>query len=390
MKNIFIIASIFSIFMASCSKEKETSTEDLIASKNLKQIRTVKSELEKQKIEISKKIKLLNSVIEKLDTLKRNPLVTSMTLKNEVFVHYLELQGNVKTKQNVLIYPEMAGILASVFVKEGQLVSKGDVLAVIDDGGMAQQVAQLEVTTALAKTTYERQQRLWDQKIGSEIQFLQSKTNYEAQKNNLAQLKKQQAKFKITAPFDGVIDDVIKDQGTIVAPGLGSEVFRIINLDQMYIEADIPESYVTSITKGKEVQVLFPILNKTITTKIRQTGNFINPTNRTFKAEISVPNKDQKIKPNLTAKLKINDYTNSSAVMIPQSIISENALGNQYVYVIKKMKGNYGVANQVIITTGKTQGDQIQILTGVSAGDMLIVEGARSVKNGQRIEIAKS
>lgn len=390
MKNIFIIASIFSIFMASCSKEKETSTEDLIASKNLKQIRTVKSELEKQKIEISKKIKLLNSVIEKLDTLKRNPLVTSMTLKNEVFVHYLELQGNVKTKQNVLIYPEMAGILASVFVKEGQLVSKGDVLAVIDDGGMAQQVAQLEVTTALAKTTYERQQRLWDQKIGSEIQFLQSKTNYEAQKNNLAQLKKQQAKFKITAPFDGVIDDVIKDQGTIVAPGLGSEVFRIINLDQMYIEADIPESYVTSITKGKEVQVLFPILNKTITTKIRQTGNFINPTNRTFKAEISVPNKDQKIKPNLTAKLKINDYTNSSAVMIPQSIISENALGNQYVYVIKKMKGNYGVANQVIITTGKTQGDQIEILTGVSAGDMLIVEGARSVKNGQRIEIAKS
>ena len=206
----------------------------------------------------------------------------------------------------------------------------------------------------------------------------------------MAQLKKQQAKFKITAPFDGVIDDVIKDQGTIVAPGLGSEVFRIINLDQMYIEADIPESYVTSITKGKEVQVLFPILNKTITTKIRQTGNFINPTNRTFKAEISVPNKDQKIKPNLTAKLKINDYTNSSAVMIPQSIISENALGNQYVYVIKKMKGNYGVANQVIITTGKTQGDQIEILTGVSAGDMLIVEGARSVKNGQRIEIAKS
>lgn len=389
MKNIFIIASVFSIFIASCSKEKETSTEEVIASKNLKQIRIVKSELEKQKIEISKKIKLLNSVIEELDTLKRNPLVTSMTLKNEVFVHYLELQGNVKTKQNVLIYPEMAGILESVFVKEGQQVSKGDVLAIIDDGGMAQQVAQLEVTTAFAKTTYERQRRLWAQKIGSEIQFLQSKTNYEAQKNNLAQLKKQQAKFKITAPFDGEIDDVIKDQGTIVAPGLGSEVFRIINLDQMYIEADIPESYVASITKGKEVEVLFPILNKSITTNIRQTGNFINPTNRTFKVEISVPNKDQKIKPNLTAKLKINDYTNLSAILIPQSIISENAEGDQYVYVVKNVKGDYGEAKQVVVTTGKTQGNVIEILTGVSPGDMLIEEGARSIKDDQKVEIAK-
>ena len=150
------------------------------------------------------KIKSLNSVIEELDTLKKNPLVTSITLKKEVFTHYLELQGNVKTKQNILIYPETAGTLESVLVKKGQQVSKGDVLAFIDDGGMAQQVAQLEATTSLAKTTYERQQRLWEQKIGSEIQFLQSKTNYEAQKNSLAQLKKLQSKFKIKAPFSPV------------------------------------------------------------------------------------------------------------------------------------------------------------------------------------------
>jgi RND family efflux transporter MFP subunit len=390
MKNIYSILIVSAIVFASCSKEKEVSIEDVIATNNLKQIRDTKSDLDTKQIEISEKIKQLNSAIEELDTLKRNPLVTSLTIKKEVFVHYLELQGNVKTKQNVLVYPEMAGTLESVLVKEGQRVTKGDVLAIIDDGGMAQQVAQLEATTELARTTFERQKRLWDQKIGSEIQFLQSKTNYQAQKNSLAQLKKQLEKSSITAPFNGIIDDVIKDQGTVVAPGPGSEVFRIINLQNMYLEADIPESYIASIKKGKDVEVDFPIIGKMVKTTIRQTGNFINPANRTFKAEISVPNKDKSIKPNLTAKLKINDYTNPSAILIPQSIISENAEGKQYVYVIEKIKGNIGFAKQVVVTTGRTQGDVIEILSGVSSGDLLIEAGARSVKDGQKIKIAKS
>jgi len=390
MKNIYSILIVSAIVFASCSKEKEVSIEDVIATNNLKQIRDTKSDLDTKQIEISEKIKQLNSAIEELDTLKRNPLVTALTIKNEIFTHYLELQGNVKTKQNVLVYPEMAGTLESVLVKEGQRVTKGDVLAIIDDGGMAQQVAQLEATTELARTTFERQKRLWDQKIGSEIQFLQSKTNYQAQKNSLAQLKKQLEKSSITAPFNGIIDDVIKDQGTVVAPGPGSEVFRIINLQNMYLEADIPESYIASIKKGKDVEVDFPIIGKMVKTTIRQTGNFINPANRTFKAEISVPNKDKSIKPNLTAKLKINDYTNPSAILIPQSIISENAEGKQYVYVIEKIKGNIGFAKQVVVTTGRTQGDVIEILSGVSSGDLLIEAGARSVKDGQKIKIAKS
>jgi len=389
MRNIYSLLIITVFAMVSCSKEKEVSIEDVIATEDIKQIREKKTELDKQQVEVSEKIKQLNIAIEKLDTLKRNPLVTTITLENKEFIHYLELQGDVQTKQNLLIYPEMPGTLKQVFVKEGQKVSKGDILAKIDDGGIAQQVAQLEVTTELAKTTYERQKRLWDQKIGSEIQFLQAKTNYEAQKNSLAQLKKQLEKSSITAPFDGVIDDVIKEQGTVVAPGPGSEVFRIINLDNMYLEADIPETYVGSITKGKDVKVEFPVLGKMVDTKIRQTGNFINPANRTFKAEISVPNKDRSIKPNLTAKLKINDYTNLDAILIPQSIISENAEGEQYVYVVTELNGKIGIANQVVVKTGKTQGDVIEILEGVKPGDQLIKEGARSVKDGQKVEISQ-
>ena len=385
-----ILSLIIATFLfISCGEQKEISVADIIASKDLKQIRDKKAALDKQIQEISEEVKKLNTEIEKLDTLKRVPLVTAIEIKQEVFHHFLELQGNVMTKQNVLIYPEMAGILNAVFVKEGQQVVKGQALAEIDDAGMKQQVAKLEATTALAKTTYERQKRLWNEKIGSEIQFLQAKTNYEATKNQLAQLKKQIDKFIIRAPFAGVIDDVIKEQGTVVAPGVGAEIFRIVNLGNMYIEADIPESYITNITVGKDVQINFPVLNKDLTTKVRQTGNFINPANRTFKVEVGVPNNDRSIKPNLTAKLKINDYTNTEAILIPQSIISENAAGKQYVYVIQNHQNNTGIATQTVVKTGKTQGDIIEVLEGIKVGDVVIEAGARSVKDGQEVKISK-
>jgi len=377
------------ITLVSCGEKKQPTLDEVIATQDLTKIRTKKTELDKQSQEISEKIKLLIAEIDKLDTLKRVPLVTALEAKQEVFNHYLELQGDVKTKQNVLIYPEMPGTLEKVYVTRGQNVSKGQVLATIDDGGIAQQVAQLEATTALAKTTFERQKSLWEQKIGSEIQFLQTKTNYEAQKNSLAQIKKQLGKSTILAPFSGVIDDVIKEQGTVVAPGMGSEIFRIVNLNNMYIETAVPEKYISNVTKGKNVEVFLPMLSKTVNTKIRETGNFINPANRTFMIEIEIPNSDKSIKPNLTAKLKINDYTSRKAILIPQSIISENAEGQQYVYIITDLNGTKGIAKQTVVITGKTQGDVIEILEGISEGDMLIQAGARSVKNGQEVKISE-
>lgn len=388
MRTIYILL-LSTIVLISCGEKKQPTLEEVIATKDLKQIRAKKTELDKQSQEISEKIKLLIAEIDELDTLKKIPLVTVIEIKEEVFSHYLELQGDVKTKQNVLIYPEMPGTLEKVYVLRGQNVVKGQVLATIDDGGISQQVAQLEATTALAKTTFERQKSLWEQKIGSEIQFLQTKTNYEAQKNSLAQLKKQLGKSTIRAPFTGVIDEVIKDQGTVVSPGPGSEVFRIVNLNNMFVETAVPEKYISNVTKGKSVEVFLPMLDKTLNAKVRETGNFINPANRTFMIEIEVPNSDKSIKPNLTARLKINDYTNKNALLIPQSIISENAEGQQYVYVISNLKDDTGFAKQTIIKTGKTQGDVIEILEGIKSGDILIEAGARSVKDGQEVKISK-
>ncbi len=388
MKTTYITV-LLAIFFISCGGNENQSIEDIISSNELKLIRAKRSALDKEKQTIDQQIKDLNGAIERLDSLKRNPLVTALTIENKVFNHYLELQGNVKTKQNVLIYPEMPGTLEEIYVKEGQYVKKGQALGRIDDGGMAQQVAQLEATTALAKTTFERQEKLWAEKIGSEIQYLQAKTNYTTSKNQLAQLKKQLGKSVLKAPFSGVIDDVIKEQGTVVAPGPGSEIFRIVNLSNMYIEADVPETYISYISKGKEVEIEFPVLDEKVKSSVRQTGNFINPTNRTFKIEIGVPNSKKSIKPNLTAKLKINDYTNESAILIPQSIISENANGDQYVYLVTQMKDSIGIAKQIVVQTGKTQGDFIEILEGISAGDQLIEEGARSIKNGQKVKVTR-
>ncbi|MDO6744367.1 efflux RND transporter periplasmic adaptor subunit [Tenacibaculum soleae] len=386
MRKIYSVIAI-ALLLTSCGGSKKQSVEEVLASNDLTKIRTKKAALDAQVQALSGDIKILNDKISELDTTKRIPLITVIDAKQTVFNHYLELQGDVKTKQNVLVYPEMAGQLYKIYVKEGQYVKKGQILARIDDGGLSSQLAQIEAQAALASTTFERQKRLWEQKIGSEIQFLQAKTTYESQKSAVSQLKRQLSKSVITAPFSGVIDDVIKDQGTVVAPGPGSEVFRIVNLQNMYIETNVPEGYITSIKKGKSVKVEFPVLGQTIDSEIRQAGNFINPANRTFKVEIAVNNKDKSIKPNLTAKLKINDYTNKEALLIPLSIISENAKGEQYVYVVTDVKNKKGIAKQKIITTGKTQGDVVEVLEGIVIGSQVIMEGARSVQNGQQVQI---
>ena len=387
MKKIYSFFLII-LVLNSCGEKKLTSVEDLVANGNLKELNAKKKEISAKLEVISIQLKKLDDAISEKDTLQKLPLITTIIAKEEIFKHYIEIQGNVKTKQNILIYPEMPGILKTVFVKEGQRVSKGELLATIDDGGLSNQLAQLEVTIQLAKTTYERQKRLWEQKIGSEIQFLQTKTNYESQKKSLEQLKNQLSKASIRAPFSGIIDDVMKEAGTVIAPGQGSEVFRIINLNNMYVEAEVPERYITTITKNKDVTIEFPVLGKSVKSSVRQVGNFIKPNNRSFKIEVPVANKNGNFKPNLTVRLHINDYTDTKAILIPQSIISENAKGEEFIYIIKNKNSNKeAIAEKLIIRTGKTQGDLIEVLENLPVGSEIIKEGARSVNNGQKVKV---
>ncbi len=386
MKKILTILTIV-LLAISCGKDNTASIDKIIADGDLKALRTKRTEVVAQQQSVADQLKQLDEAIASLDTIKKLPLVTTIIAKDTLFNHYVELQGNVETKKNIVLYPEMGGVLTRVYVKEGQNVSKGQVLARIDDGGLSQQLSQAEVQAELAQTTFDRQKRLWEQKIGSEIQYLQAKTTFEAQQNAVNSIKRQLAKTTVNAPFSGVIDDVITEQGSVVSPGQ-NQIIRIVNLDDMYIETEVPERYIPSVTKGKNVEVYFPVLGKTIPTKIRQVGNYINPNNRSFMVEVGIPSNGGTVKPNLTAKVKINDYTNIKAILIPQSILSENAQGDQYTYVTsQKDAQNIAEAKRVIVKTGKTQGDLIEVLSGLNSGDAIISEGARSVKDGQKVKI---
>jgi membrane fusion protein (multidrug efflux system) len=386
MKKSYSLLAVV-LFLLSCGSSDNNTVSEVIASQNIERIRTKKASVTESLNILEADLNALEVAIASLDTNENIPLVTTFEVQPQLFNHYLDLQGNVKTRENVLLYPEMAGTLMQVLIKKGDAVKKGQLLAVIDNGGMSKQLSQLKTQATLAKTTYERQAVLWAQKIGSEIQFLQAKAQAESQKNAVQQLEKVLAKARILAPFSGIIDQILKDPGTVVAPGgSGSEIFRLINLNHMYIDVDVPEGYLGAVTKGRKAGVYFPVLQDSVGAIVRETGNYINPNNRSFTAEIAVENPKGLIKPNLNARVHINDYTSESALLIPQSVISENADGEQYAYVAELTSGT-AIAKRHIITTGKTQGDFVEILSGLKAGDLIIKEGARSVKDAQSIKI---
>lgn len=388
MKKLMFTIITASLLIACGSDDSEPNIENVLASNDLEQIRTLKQEITKKQALYADQIKMLDAKISELDNNQKIPNVSIEPTMETMFYHYLEFQGNVSTKNLLVLYPEFAGILKEINVKEGDKVTKGQVLAKIDDGGLSQQLSQVEIQRDLAKTTFERQERLWKEKIGSELQYLQAKSNYEAQEKMVNQLNEQVQKTLVKAPFTGIIDEVITEKGSLVSPGQ-SPLIRVVNLDEMYIETSVPESYIATVTKDKPVEVEFPVVGISVQTKVGQVANYINPANRTFKIEVPLSNNDKVLKPNLTAKLKINDYTNDKALLIPQSIISENSEGVQYVYIVESKKGKKAKAKKVDIKTGLNQDGMIEVLEGLKSGDEIIIEGARSVRDGQEVNILK-
>ena len=377
MKKLLLI-TLLSIILFSCgNKEENANIDSLIASKNLVSIKA-------KRIELQAQLTKLDEAIATLDIKKEEEaLVSIVTVKDTVFSHYLEIQGNVNTKENLIIYPQFSGILNTVNVVAGQKVSKGQLLGTIDDGGLSQQLAQMENQLALAKTTFERQKRLWDQKIGSEIQYLQAQTSMISQQKAVSQMKAQLGKTKIIAPFSGVIDELITERGQVVGPGQG--LMRIVNLNNMFVSTAVPESYIGKLKVGNPVAVDLTLLGKTYTGKIRQVANNVNPNNRSFGIEVSVPNTDNLLRPNQVAKLKIIDYTNKNAVVVPSNVIQEDANGDQFVFVATAIKNKTGIAKKVIVTVGKTSENNTEILSGLDANMSIVSEGANTVSEGMKL-----
>ncbi|MCB7481689.1 efflux RND transporter periplasmic adaptor subunit [Christiangramia sediminis] len=389
MKKLILIVGL-PLLLISCGGDEETkSIDQVIESEDLSQIRAKKSELSTEQSKIAEQLDRLDEAIKSLDKNRRMDLVSIQTIEDTLFKHYAEVQGNVATDENIIVYPEFSGILTNVRVNEGDRVSKGQVLARIDDGGLQSELAQLEAQERLAKTTYERQKRLWDQNIGSEMQYLEAKTNYEALQSSVQRLKSQLDKTVVRAPFSGVVDDVISEQGEVVNPGQ-NQLFRIISLDNMYVEADVPENYLSKISIGTGVKVNIGSVGREFEGKVSQVGNNINPNNRTFRIEVKVPNEKDLIKPNQIATIKLNDYTSENAIVIPESSIQKNAMGESIVYVLEQENDkNFGTARKVIVETGLVYNDSIEIKEGLTPGQILITDGAKNIRDGQEVKFRK-
>ena len=386
MKNALFIISI--LFLAACGGNNK-SVEELIEKEDIEALKTKRSEISTQIKTDKEDLDRIGLYLESLDSAENFPLVSIYKIENQEFNHFVELQGSVETDQNILVFPEVQGTLLDFKVKMGDKVSKGQVVAIIDDGGMKQQLSQAKQRADLSKTTYEKRKRLWDKNVGSEIDFLQAETQYNSDQEMVTQMEKQLAKSVIRAPFAGQIDETIADEGQLVVPGQ-TALFRIVNLDNMHIHADVPEKYIGAVQKGSKVLVDLPVLDTIVNTKVSEVSNYINPNNRTFRIKIDVPNSKGMIKPNLTARLRLSDYSSDDAILIPQSIISEDSEGKQYVYrANSKPNSTLAIAEKVFIKTGKKDGDNIEILEGLKAQDVVIKEGARTVKDQQEVEIIK-
>ena len=383
-KSILFIG--LSLLMFRCGQPSEVNKENISSPSSLEALQVQKDKLTQQINTATTALEEVNAAIDQMTNNEKRVLVTALAVEAVNFEHTIEVQANVKTRQNLDLYPEYNGKLVSIYVKEGQSVKKGALLAKIDDAGLKEQLDQIELQLNLAETTFERTERLWNQKIGSEMMYLEAKTRYEAQKKQLAQMRRQLAKTKIYAPFNGTIDQVFANQGANVAPGV-TPILRIVNLNSMYVEADVPENYLTSVTKGSKAVVEIPVLGQSQITSIRQTGSYIQPSNRTFRVEAPLDNPNGDIKPNLVAKLNVIDYTNPEALMVPRRILKQNAEGVYFVFALSNSEGeNSYAAEQRFVELGKSKNEMIEITQGISQGDLLIDEGVSLLEPNQKVK----
>lgn len=379
------IYPIFILFIVSCNNDNKKTIEELINEGNLEELQERRSSLIIQKGQINNELKEITQGVSILDTAKSFVLVNTVTTKTETINHFSKFQGIIKTDQNMILYPEFSGRVSKIYVDEGDVVKKGQALAKIDDGGLYNELKLVESQAKLAKTIYERQSKLWNDKIGSEIQYLEAKTNYEIQNNRLKSITESLAKTTITAPFSGTIDEIFIEEGNLVSPPMMPDqgnAFRIINLNELYVESVIPESFIGKIKKGAEVQVEIPVLNKSFNSTIKHSVSSINELSRTFKIEVSVPKNDLDLIPNLNVEVNVLDYTNSQAILVPESIVSEDSDNNKFLFTVLNNK-----ANKTIVETGYTQNGMIEITTGININEIVINEGGRIVKDGQNVKI---
>lgn len=308
--------------------------------------------------------------------------VTALRAVPSTFKHYFTVQGNIETNRNAEVYPETQGIIKNVLVQEGDRVSRGQALMTIDTELLEKNIAEIETQYALAKDIFERQERLWEQNIGSEVQYLEAKTNKERLENSLATLNKQISQGTVRSPFSGVVDQVSPKIGEMATPAMS--VARIVSLNEMYVTADVSENYVPYVNEGMNVEVVVPDVD-TIPSTIRRVGRFIKPDNRTFEVTVGLEDHEH-LRPNMYCALRINDTHLDSAMVVPASMVQQDTRNREFLYVLEKQNDIY-VVKKRLVTTGQSYRGNILIESGLEDGDLIVDKGARRVVDGQEVEL---
>ena len=367
MKKQIIVLTIFSVYLFQSCGEVGEGIENL--KKERKIITTELSTLQTRLDELDNQIAALDTT--SIDEAKK---VSVITINEDVFEHYFEIQGSVKADKNVIVIPEMGGLISEISVREGDQILKGSIIARINSDVVSSNMKELEEQRDLAKYMYDKQQSLYDKGVGTELALKQAEGQFRTIEQTIKSLKTQQGKFIVKAPFDGYVEQVFPVQGEMASPA--SPIIRLIALDKMSVKADISESYLRGINLNSAAQLRFPSLSlepiKDL--KLKRIGKFVNPVNRTITVEIAIPTKAEGIVPNLMSVLRIRDYVDSTALAVPTSVIRKD-LETPSVYLIKN-----GQAIRTEVVLGRSSGNYTVIESGISDGSMLVDKGLRGLK----------
>jgi len=379
--NKLISLLLIILLTTSCAKEKKYADDLKGKKENL-------TDLKLEQKETSEKIAALEKEIEKLDPKKEiDPINISVRkVESTTFQSYSNIQASVIGDDIVSASSSMGGRILSMTVREGDYVKKGAFIASIDVETMDKQISEIQTSLELATTVYQRQKRLWDQNIGSEIQYLEAKNNKERIEKSLETLRSQIAKKNVYAPISGYIDREFLKQGEMASPGM--PIVQILNTSKVKVVADVPENFLGKIKRGDMVEIFFPAIDKTITKKISMMGRSIDPSNRTFKIEIAVPSSGN-LKPNLLADVKVKDFEAENVIAIPVQLVKQEVNGKKYVFTAKEIQGKV-LAKKKYVMTGKSDNDKIIIEDGLSVDDLVIEDGSEKVTENDLLKILKT
>jgi len=364
MKKLIYISAILAL--AACNKPKDKATQ--------------LADLKKQEADINSQIAKLQSEIGKKDSVKTTD-VSAYTIKASNFTNYVQIQGRIDALENVTAYPQSPGSITAIYVKPGQKVSKGQVLVQLDNSVLVQNIAQAETQVNLNRTLFERQKNLWDQKIGTEVQFLQAQTALQSSIKQAASLRQQADLYRIVSPINGTVDQM--DLKLVQIAQAGTTGIRIVNANFLKVKADVPESYSGSVNQGDSVLILFPDVNDSLRTKVTFAAKVIDPNSRSFGIEVQLP-QNKEFRPNMTAVVKVANYAKHNAIVVPLNSIQKSDEGD-YVYVNVN-----GFAKRKNITEGATSNNLTEVKSGLQAGDQVITEGASELSDGDKVRILQA